>query len=224
VTVYSGWGEAGQPPSRPRSCYPPRKHQTLGPWRSAPPSATTTSTTSAACSGSWASRGGQHRLPRALRAAAPGPGVRRHRGQRRRQLRLEKGMGLVNDVFDDGRLAGLPGSLAIGHVRYSTSGRHRGGERAADPDRLPPRPIAPGPQRQPGQRRHPQAGAGGGRLDLPVHLGYRGDPAPVRALPTGPAWRTRSRRACPRSRCLLAALPDPGVPGGGPRPWGSGRW
>ncbi len=37
-------------------------------------------------------------------------------------LRLEKGMGLVNDVFTERRLQLLPGDRAIGHVRYSTSG------------------------------------------------------------------------------------------------------
>jgi amidophosphoribosyltransferase len=38
------------------------------------------------------------------------------------RLRIEKGMGLVNDVFDDARLLALPGDRAIGHVRYSTAG------------------------------------------------------------------------------------------------------
>jgi amidophosphoribosyltransferase len=33
-----------------------------------------------------------------------------------------KGMGLVPEVFDEEILAGLPGTLAIGHVRYSTTG------------------------------------------------------------------------------------------------------
>ena len=37
-------------------------------------------------------------------------------------IRLEKGMGLVNDVFTAGRLESLVGDRAIGHVRYSTSG------------------------------------------------------------------------------------------------------
>jgi amidophosphoribosyltransferase len=37
-------------------------------------------------------------------------------------IRLEKGMGLVNDVFTTGRLESLVGDRAIGHVRYSTSG------------------------------------------------------------------------------------------------------
>jgi amidophosphoribosyltransferase len=35
---------------------------------------------------------------------------------------VEKGMGLVNDVFTDGKLGHLPGDRAIGHVRYSTAG------------------------------------------------------------------------------------------------------
>ncbi len=53
-----------------------------------------------------------------------------HRGQESagiaagdgKQLRLERGMGLVNDVFDESVLARLPGDRAIGHVRYSTAG------------------------------------------------------------------------------------------------------
>jgi amidophosphoribosyltransferase len=31
-------------------------------------------------------------------------------------------MGLVSNVFDDRTLAALPGHLAIGHTRYSTTG------------------------------------------------------------------------------------------------------
>jgi amidophosphoribosyltransferase len=53
-----------------------------------------------------------------------------HRGQESagiaagdgKELRLERGMGLVNDVFDENVLARLPGDRAIGHVRYSTAG------------------------------------------------------------------------------------------------------
>lgn len=37
-------------------------------------------------------------------------------------IRLEKEMGLVKNIFDDARLERLPGSVAIGHTRYSTSG------------------------------------------------------------------------------------------------------
>src|SRR5574337_849198 len=37
-------------------------------------------------------------------------------------LHLEKAMGLVADVFSEARLRRLRGALAIGHVRYSTTG------------------------------------------------------------------------------------------------------
>lgn len=53
-----------------------------------------------------------------------------HRGQESagivsfdgKYLRLEKGMGLVADIFGEDRLNALPGNTAIGHVRYSTAG------------------------------------------------------------------------------------------------------
>ena len=38
------------------------------------------------------------------------------------QVRLHKEMGLVSQVFNRNILAGLPGELAIGHTRYSTTG------------------------------------------------------------------------------------------------------
>ncbi len=38
------------------------------------------------------------------------------------QLYTQKGMGLVADVFNEDNLRNLPGSTAIGHVRYSTTG------------------------------------------------------------------------------------------------------
>ena len=38
-------------------------------------------------------------------------------------LRRVKGEGLVHEIFsDEEKFAGLPGSMAIGHVRYSTTG------------------------------------------------------------------------------------------------------
>jgi amidophosphoribosyltransferase len=37
-------------------------------------------------------------------------------------IRFEREMGYVADVFDEARLARLPGRAAIGHVRYSTAG------------------------------------------------------------------------------------------------------
>jgi amidophosphoribosyltransferase len=38
------------------------------------------------------------------------------------RLYMEKGMGLVGEIFTDARLAPLKGDRAIGHVRYSTAG------------------------------------------------------------------------------------------------------
>jgi amidophosphoribosyltransferase len=38
-------------------------------------------------------------------------------------VRLSRSMGYVADVFDAAKLASLPGSMAIGHVRYSTAGQ-----------------------------------------------------------------------------------------------------
>jgi amidophosphoribosyltransferase len=38
------------------------------------------------------------------------------------QIRVEREMGYVADVFDEVRLSRLPGRTAIGHVRYSTAG------------------------------------------------------------------------------------------------------
>ena len=54
-----------------------------------------------------------------------------HRGQESagivssngQKLFAERGMGQVNDIFTESVLAKLPGSLAIGHVRYSTAGK-----------------------------------------------------------------------------------------------------
>ena len=53
-----------------------------------------------------------------------------HRGQEAggiaawngRRIAVEKGMGYVADLFDEARLARLPGRSAVGHVRYSTAG------------------------------------------------------------------------------------------------------
>jgi amidophosphoribosyltransferase len=53
-----------------------------------------------------------------------------HRGQESagivssdgRALRIQKGMGLVNDIFTDEKLRSLGGDRAMGHVRYSTAG------------------------------------------------------------------------------------------------------
>jgi amidophosphoribosyltransferase len=40
-------------------------------------------------------------------------------------IRVSKAMGYVNEAFDADTLAGLPGHIAVGHVRYSTAGESR---------------------------------------------------------------------------------------------------
>ena len=53
-----------------------------------------------------------------------------HRGQEsagivasdRERVRHRKGMGLVSEVFSESDLSGLTGDIAVGHVRYSTTG------------------------------------------------------------------------------------------------------
>lgn len=68
--------------------------------------------------------------PDAARLAALGMFAQQHRGQEScgmavcdgRVLHLHKGMGLVKEVFNTEVLEALPGSIAIGHVRYPTKG------------------------------------------------------------------------------------------------------
>ncbi|MDP8257443.1 MAG: amidophosphoribosyltransferase [Candidatus Alcyoniella australis] len=69
--------------------------------------------------------------PEASKLAYLGLYALQHRGQESagiaayngKRVELHRGMGLVNEVFDDQALAALPGSTAIGHVRYSTYGQ-----------------------------------------------------------------------------------------------------
>jgi amidophosphoribosyltransferase len=68
--------------------------------------------------------------PEAARLAYLGLYQLQHRGQEScgivssdgAQLRSERAMGLVSDVFDEETLNRLPGDAAIGHTRYSTAG------------------------------------------------------------------------------------------------------
>jgi amidophosphoribosyltransferase len=41
------------------------------------------------------------------------------------RVRVTREMGYVNDIFDVEKLAGLPGSIAVGHTRYSTAGESK---------------------------------------------------------------------------------------------------
>jgi amidophosphoribosyltransferase len=71
--------------------------------------------------------------PEAANLAYLGLYALQHRGQESAgiaasdgvRIRVAKGMGHVNDVFDSGTLSGVSGSMAVGHVRYSTAGESR---------------------------------------------------------------------------------------------------
>ena len=119
-------------------------------------------------------------------------------------------MGLVNDVFTERAARGAHGRPGHGPRALLHRGRHRGHERPALPDRVPPRAHRGGPQRQPRERDDPAPRAGGGGLDLPVHLRHRGDPPPLRAQPPRAAGgRDRGQPDQGHGR-LLRPLPDPG--------------
>ena len=153
------------------------------------------------------------RLPRPARAAAPRPGVDRHRQPRdeRRASASRRGSAWSPTSSTPDRLASLPGRLAIGHNRYSTAGGLDARERAAAHacvyrgGRAGDRP-----QRQPGQRARAAARARGARVAS----------SRPRSTPRSSctSWRCRRRRrsrsAWPR-RCrqvrgrLLAGAASP---------------
>ena len=74
-----------------------------------------------------------HGHPEASKLAYLGLYALQHRGQESAgiassdfaRLHNIKAMGLVADIFTEDVLARLPGSLAIGHTRYSTTGANR---------------------------------------------------------------------------------------------------
>ncbi len=72
-------------------------------------------------------------VPEAAKLAFLGLYALQHRGQEAAgivafdgqgpgEARIQKGTGLVAEAFDEQKLADLPGSTAIGHIRYSTAG------------------------------------------------------------------------------------------------------
>ncbi|HEU5039308.1 MAG TPA: amidophosphoribosyltransferase [Gemmatimonadales bacterium] len=70
-------------------------------------------------------------IPDAARLTYLGLYALQHRGQESAGIvavdrggiaRTQRGMGLVSENFDEGRLAQLPGDVAVGHTRYSTTG------------------------------------------------------------------------------------------------------
>ena len=102
-----------------------------------------------------------------------------------KQLFGEKSMGLVADIFTEDRIKKLPGHMAIGHNRYSTTGDSvainiqpilvnfaLGGLAIAHNGNL----VNAG---------HSEGRARGLRFDLPVHHGQRGDHPSDRPVPHG---------------------------------------
>ena len=108
-------------------------------------------------------------VPDAARVAYLGLYALQHRGQESAGIvavgadgnsRIRVGMGLVSETFDEAELQKLPGDVAVGHTRYSTTGstvlanaqpclvNYRAGS------------LSRRAQRQPDQRRGDQAGAG----------------------------------------------------------------
>src|SRR5262252_9322760 len=73
---------------------------------------------------------GVYGCPEAAKLTYLGLYALQHRGQEStgivasdgQQIHAEVGMGRVNDFFTEARLRHLPGHLAIGHNRYSTTG------------------------------------------------------------------------------------------------------
>ena len=71
--------------------------------------------------------------PRAVELCYYGLYALQHRGQESAgiawrqgvRLRVHKGMGLVSDVFPPEAIASMSGDMALGHVRYSTTGESR---------------------------------------------------------------------------------------------------
>ncbi len=74
---------------------------------------------------------GVSNIPEAARLAYLGLYALQHRGQesagivaldKEGQARVHRGMGLVNDNFNESIMSKLPGDVAVGHTRYSTAG------------------------------------------------------------------------------------------------------
>ncbi len=160
------------------------------------------------------SRGLEPGLPRALRAAAPRPGVGRDRHARTATtLARHAGMGHVADVFSrDGarRAAGARARSAT----CATRPRATRSRANAQPFllRAPSRADRDRAQRQPGQR-----GAGARRRSRPRARSSRRttdteiDPAPGGALASRRTWWTRSSRRC--ARCAARTRWSVLVPG-----------
>ena len=130
-------------------------------------------------------------VPDAARLTYLGLYALQHRGQesagivavdRDGMARAHRGMGLVSENFDESILGRLPGDVAVGHTRYSTTGSTVLAN--AQPCSVNTRCGTAGhrPQRQPHQRRGDQAGPGREGRHLHHLVRHRGAGAPDRPL------------------------------------------
>ena len=125
-----------------------------------------------------------------------------HRGQESAGIAVSDGrrvltvrdMGLVAQVFDEGKLQALPGRAAIGHARYSTTGSaHWINSQPIVAHRPGPHGRAR-PQRQPHEHQRAARGAAGAGRQARLDLRHRGHLRAHRA-PPGHARRGRGARA-----------------------------
>ena len=144
--------------------------------------------------------------PEAATLTALGLHALQHRGQEAagivsfdgRQFHSERQLGLVGDHFTDpATVERLPGHMAMGHVRYSTTGETI--LRNVQPlfAELEVGGIAIAPQRQLHQRPDAAPPADRRRRDLPVDLRHRGGAAPHRPLAQAGLGRALHRCAAP---------------------------
>ena len=126
------------------------------------------------------------------------------------KMRISRAMGHVADAFDE-RGARVP-ARAHRHRAHALldRGREPAAERAADPDRLRPRPDRDRAQRQPGQRGRAARAAGPRRIDLPDQQRHRGGAAPLRALARAHGRRRAGRVDLPGQRGVFVRAADEG--------------
>ena len=135
-------------------------------------------------------------------AASDGARIRVSQGDGLRQRRLRQRR----------RWRRCPGTIAVGHVRYSTAGESRLANAQPIVIDSAHGQLAVVPQRQPRQRRRAARRARARGRDLPDHQRHRGGRAPVRALAATTAPRRRSSRRCrrcaaPSRSCMMTEGP-----------------
>ena len=181
------------------------------------------------------SRRGAPRLFRPLRAPAPRPGVRGHRHGRAGRPHDDPARHRASSPRSSTSRSSArsSGDMAIGHVRYSTTGS-AAWENSQPIYRVGPPRARPGPQRQPDQRGRAACRAARRGRRLPLHLGL-GDHRRAAGQPRGrhdrgrgvrraaaAAGRVLHRRHDPRGRRRLPrpARPAPAGAGDAPHPDG----